>query len=225
MNKITTLAAISALLFSSASFSTIISFDFSTPNHIGGTHDSINYTIGGVSLDVTAWTINNNGNGAINSATQVTGNYKGVQAGADGLGVKTKAAGSDNKLDGNGHNEALLFSFDQDVFLDFINFGSWGSIDNFNLTLGGINGNTILNSFSSSDTSLFVSGITGGSNNDHFHLSGVYGNQFLIWGDHRSDSFRVDDIKITAAVPEPSVIALLGLGLVGLTLVRRRKHS
>jgi hypothetical protein len=203
------------LLFSLAGVSSAspIHIDFeASPD--GNTHNSLHYTLGGVGLTLTAWAKNSANNWK--QITSATGSYggdaAGVYNGSTGLGLFLGNSddgytvdGADGANDGLDRDEGLLFSFDQLVELTHINFGSWGSSDDFNLDIDGI--------------TLFTDNSNGGS--DHYHGSQI-GTSFMIWADGDSDSFRIQDIDINA-VPEPATIALLGLGLVGLTGMRRQR--
>lgn len=52
---------------------------------------------------------------------------------------------------------------------------------------------------------------------------GLYGKEFSIEALGSNDQFRI--VNATFAVPEPSALGLLGLGLMGVVLVRRRKMA
>lgn len=237
MKKITLLTSLTSFFLATSSFAGVVFYDFESPYNISGTHDSKLYTIDGVNLSITAWSISNDGNGNISAASQVTGDSDhGVYGGSGGLGVETNSSDSNNLDAGDSNNgssglngkevdEGLLFSFDYAVNLSRINFGSWGSSDDFNLTInfdGSNFGSTLLTDFDSanSTTAYTIDHLTD-NESDHFYFQNVYTSNFLIWADSDSDSFRIDDLTIS--VPEPSVIALLGLGLTGLGLFSRKR--
>ncbi len=201
-----------------------ISIDFTTANlgvSGGDAYNSVSMSAGGIGVDVTAYTIENDGNGAISSSTLISGAGLGVYVSAsDNLGVSSSASDG-HDLDGGSSgstsdlDEGLLFSFDQIVSLDFIDLDRFGSSDDFNLTVDGL---SMLVDFDSTSTSPLAA--ANGSNTSEFNFFNVTGQEFLFWADGGSDDFRIDSMAVSA-VPEPGSILLLGMGLIGLSFMRR----
>ena len=213
----------------------VIEFDFeSSPFGTGVSSSSLTHTESGLTLTITAFTLTNNGSGAISASNLLNaagfGVYDDDGTFGDGLGVFNNLASDGKRLDGSSSNfrdEGLLFSFSQDVNLERLNFGSWDdNEDDFNLNIG-FNGSSfgtnLLTDFGSFDTDALVS-LVDGSSNDKFHFQNITGNNFLVWADGDTDKFLIDDIKVSIAIPEPSILALMGFGLAGLVFSRRRKN-
>ena len=215
-----------ATILSSSSASAAL-FDLNTTNFgLAGssTVDSASMTVDGITVDLTAFTIANDGGGVILGMTQLsggTGVY--VSNSSNNVGVRSNTAGDGTNMDGGAAGDAtdldegILFTFDQVVTLTFVNFDSFSGSDDFNLTVDGI---SLLVDHNQTDSD--VPGIV--SNTlvaDHFDFS-VVGTEFLIWADGSSDSFRIDSLR-ASAVPVPAAAWLFGSGLLALFGVSRRK--
>jgi len=190
------------------------------------TQNSVNMTAEGLTVNVTAYTIENDGLGNISSLSQLTGDSSGVfvSGSASGnLGVRSYA-GEGTLLDGGStasdSDEGLLFSFSELVSFDFIDFDYFTETggDNFNLTVDGVT--ILLNADSNnpSDSSL-INPISGKS--DEFIFSSLIGKEFLFWADENSDSFYIDKIQVTA-VPAPATLLLFIIGVLGLPLWKKK---
>ena len=216
--------------------------DFGVPS--ARTYDSVSTINSGISMTVSAYAVSNDGAGNILPGSVLLNSPGGVWVGSSHqLGVRSRsgeatyldgASGSGVIVPGSTRSdlapdvdEGLLFSFDRVVTLDFIDFNYWATTsgDDFNLAVDGVNILTNINSATSISSSL-VSNVLG--EEQEFTFSGVSGTNFMIWADDDLDKFRIDRLRVSAnvsAVPEPSIIALMGLGLAGIGFAARRRRQ
>ena len=224
-------------IFSTPSSATLMQFYASHFNvEADKNYQDLSLTVDGISVSISAYTINNDGNGTIFELDRVSGDELGVYV-ADGyIGVKSSGGDGPNIDSGSiasDPDEGLLFEFDQIVSFDFIDFDSFtkGAQDAFNLTVDGVNQLLDINADQLASNVQSVSG-----NFDEYTFTDITGTRFLIWGDEGKDDFRIDRIEVTAApsivavatpatVPEPSILLLMGSGLIGLILFRDEKPN
>ncbi len=143
-----------------------------------------------------------------NSLSQITGDDVEIYLSnsKDAFGVVSFIGDGENLDGGNtgddtDPDEGLLFSFSELVSLSDIFFKSFGSSDDYNLMVDGID------IFSDKD--------------DSYDFGSIIGQEFLVWADGSSDAFYVSGLEVSA-VPEPSIVALFGLGLLGMGFTRRK---
>jgi hypothetical protein len=133
----------------------------------------------------------------------------------DGLGVTSDDVFNVGEITGG---EALVLSFNQAVTLKSLTFAMW---ENF-----------IGDSFDHATLSWGTNSIALGNNNNGawnktFSLANVTGTTFTITATGGLSSFRLAGLSTATAapVPEASTVSLMGLGLIGLAMVRRRQAS
>lgn len=218
-------------VFSTPSSATLMQFYASHFNvEADKSYENLSLTVEGISVNISAYTISNDGNGTILDLTKVTGQNLGVYVDdkdTDGyIGVKsdnktTNLNGVDNASE---PDEGLLFEFDQPVFLDFIDFDFFTDLknDSFNLTVDGVNRLLDINA------NQLASNVQPASKDfGEYTFTGISGTRFLIWGDEGKDDFRIDRIRVTLAptsVPEPSILILFSIGLFGFAYIRHPKQ-
>lgn len=215
------MTAAMVLASSASSASVLFDYNFANLGVTGGqAYNTVSMTAGGINVDISAVTIANDGSGNISSTTAITGAGLGVYVSSStsgNLGVLSSASGDGTNLDGGSGgiepDEGLLFSFSEAVSIAYINFDSFGSSDDFNLT---VDGTTYVVDYASGDLSPFVNDVPGQS--DEFTFNNVIGTNFLFWVDSDSDSIRIDRMVI----PEPATWVLMLAGIAGIARYRRR---
>lgn len=241
MTKLVLKACVGLIAIAVTSMANATTFSFNGTN-LGiaedSAYESINTSLDGIGLTITALTIANDGSGDISQTFDVIGQGIGVYLRADtsgpggSLGVRSFVSLSGGSSDGtnldggdgtnpNDLDEGLLFSFDRLVSLDYINFDSFSnsSGDDFNLTVDGV---SVLVDFNANDSDSRVSNVSGQF--DEYRFNSIVGSEFLFWADGNSDSFRIDTLEVSA-VPVPAAAWLFGSALLGMFGFSRRKKA
>ena len=118
-------------------------------------------------------------------------------------------------IDGGG---TLDFTGYTDFYFDVSFIDGSGGFDTL-LTLVDFDGTTISTTFNVSTVGRYLTAFSSLSPGPDFDFSQVLTLNALITSDGLSDDFTLDEVGL---VPEPSALAVLGLGLIGLGLRRRK---
>lgn len=145
----------------------------------------------------------------------------------DGLGVVGSSLLDPGEINSGplaSKGDYLTLTFNQQVKLDSLRFSWWengavlpliGQLDSLDHATVKY-GSTTVNLANNNDNGLILK---------TFSLPNAVGTTFTLQATGNLSAFRLAGINATAAVPEPSTYALMGLGLVGIALTSRRRKG
>lgn len=202
-----------SLIGAAVAHATPVTFNFSN----GAAENNFSYSnvlemsSGGIDLDVKAY-----------KATLLGWKSAYVSQWDAGLGVT--GGGSNTQIDGKNRSEELVFDFSEDVALKSISFMMFDENDEALVLDYDADHfwDIYVTEIERNDTTT-ANGVSSFTFGESF-FSGLFGVLALDYNDNFTVlSLTVDSAR--ASVPEPSIIALLGIGLLGLGLARRRSAS
>ncbi len=206
-NTVRGLVFSSLVVFSGLANSAIIEFN-SDQTQVGPlTFENV---IGDIDLTVSAGIFFRNSdrlstpNNTNSRLSVLTSSGLGVQAGVNGVDTSIE-------IDGSGRNDALVFTFSEEISFLGLNFGNVDDGDTFNFGEINLEGNAFTRSLT--DAPIL--------DNQFTFVPTFIGTAFAVGTLIDDSSFTITGINI-AEVPEPSTLLIFSLGLIGLTLRLRR---
>lgn len=200
------LATATLLVASGSALAGIINFDF-TGGPGGTTTGNLSFTSGGVTVTAAAW------------ARDTSGDYVSGRLGhySNGLGVTNGPNDNSHTVDNSGWEDYVKFVFDQAVTVTRVSVWPYGDIDiSYNFDVG--------------TTNWYSQNATVNGNPTHIALSTTMLSRYFrlgaVRGNDSNDAFKIAGLRIetvTRQVPEPGPLSLLGVGLLALGLIRRRR--